>query len=51
MQSTSALYPNSILLFAAFSILVLWGFWQLYYANPFQVSGGVQLHGFAMTLW
>jgi len=52
MQLTSALYRNTILFFATFYALVLWGFWNRYYSNPLQVSNLlVQLHGFAMTLW
>ena len=57
MQLTGALYRSSILVFAAFSTLVLWGFWNSYYSNPLEmVALGnsitvVHLHGAGMTLW
>lgn len=37
MQLTSALYRSSVLYFAAFVLLVLFGFWSTYYSNPLQL--------------
>jgi hypothetical protein len=49
---TNYLFRNSILFFAVFCFLVLWGFWSTFYSNPLQLSSLlIHLHGSAMTLW
>lgn len=51
LKFTTSLTRNSLIFFAVILAIVLLGFWQTYFSNPFQVSGLVQIHGLGMTLW
>jgi hypothetical protein len=56
MQLTGALHKYSVLFFAAFVAVALWGFWASYYSNPLSLATRidpwmVHVHALIMSLW